>query len=484
MYLPVPIFGYLVDRYSPRPVSLFAALVFALGYFLAAFTYKSGPSTQGGWPFGVMILAFVGIGVGTSSMYLAAVTACVKNFGHSKYKGVALAMPIASFGLSGMWQSQIGSKVLYETQSESEKRRVDVFRYFIFLGVTLLVVGLIGAVAQVVVDQDELIDEAVEDLERSGMLEESPFFRRNVLYEAGNRGYGTLSTSHSETGVTDREPEDLSASMLKVREEDEAKKKWLLNGETRRFLSDHTMWFLALGFFLVTGPVETFINNVGTMVTTLYPPPEMIPDSNDPALHVAILGITSTIARLAAGILSDVISPSPSPPHQYRALTPSASQTLSNPFDSRARGWRQCTVSRLTLLVSTAGLFLVALIYMLAVVPASPQSFPFVTALIGLVNGACFALVPLLISSVWGVENFGTNWGIVATMPALGATVWSALYSVGYDRATSDGLDMCYGTNCWTGVVGGMVGASVIAGMSWILVGWGKDGWWKRGVVV
>ena len=52
--------------------------------------------------------------------------------------------------------------------------------------------------------------------------------------------------------------------LSKRREEDEARKKtWLLNEETSRFLTDHTMWWLAAGFLLVTGPGEAFINNVG-----------------------------------------------------------------------------------------------------------------------------------------------------------------------------------------------------------------------------
>ena len=475
MYLPVPIFGYLVDRYSPRPAALMSAVLFAFGYFLAAFSYKSGPAEEGGWPFGTMVVAFVGIGTGTSCMYLAAVTSCVKNFGNSRYSGVALAMPIACFGLSGVWQSQVGSKLLWERLPDGT-RDVDVFLYFIFLGVTLTVVGLIGAVAQVVVNQDELIDDAVEDLQRSGLLEDSPFFRRDVLYDANGRSYGTQTP-------TEAEPEDLSASMLKSREEERLKRNWLLNGETRRFLSDHTMWFLALGFFLVTGPVETYVNNVGTMIPTLYPPPLRVSPRNKTNVHVSLLAITSTFARLAAGISSDILSPSPSPPGQYRAQTPSTSQILQDPFETHARK-RKCSVSRLTLLVATAGLLAIALLFQLALVPERPESFPVVTALVGLVNGAAFALIPLLVSAVWGVENFGTNWGILATMPAIGATIWSALYSAGYQAGVKEGDHLCFGPQCWRGPVGGMLGATIVAASSWAWVGWGRGGWWSRGVVV
>lgn len=117
MYLLVPIFGYLCDRYSPSPLSLLAGLLFGAGYVLAAFTYRSGPPPDvggDGLPFWVMVVAFIAIGMGTSCMYLGAVATCAKNYGKGKHKGIMLAIPIAAFGLSGMWQSQVGTYILYE----------------------------------------------------------------------------------------------------------------------------------------------------------------------------------------------------------------------------------------------------------------------------------------------------------------------------------------------------------------------------------
>lgn len=190
-----------------------------------------------------MVFAFVIIGLGTVSMYLSAVTTCAKNFGRGKYKGIALACPIAAFGLSGMWQSQLGSRVLYERRKDGTKGDVDVFRYFLFLAFTLLAVGLLGTVLLKIVDESELIDEAVEELERSGLLEHSEFFRRN------SPGYGSFDSTSDEEILDARRVEE-----AKAQEDEEARKKaWLLNGETRRFLKDKTMWWLAIGFFFVSG---------------------------------------------------------------------------------------------------------------------------------------------------------------------------------------------------------------------------------------
>lgn len=269
MYLLVPLFGFLCDRYSPSPLALLSGVLFGLGYLLAAFTYKSGPPADtggSGWPFWVMVVAFMLVGMGTSCMYLAAVATCAKNYGRGKHKGIMLAFPIAAFGLSGMWQSQIGTYVLYERNADGTRGDVDVFRYFLFLGLLLLVVGTIGTFALRIVDGDEerYIDETVEELGRSGLLEESEFFRpRNGANAAAE--YGTFSPHNGdEESVTLSEEEREERRREKEREEEERRKKnWLLNYETRVFLQDPTMWWLAAGFFLVTGPGESYINNVG-----------------------------------------------------------------------------------------------------------------------------------------------------------------------------------------------------------------------------
>lgn len=466
LYLPVPFFGYLTDRYSPRPISFFAAILFCFGYVLAGFTYRAGPPGEGGWPIAVMTIGFVAIGMATCSMYLAGVTACVKNFGRGKHRGLALSLPIASFSLGGMWQSQVGSRVFYEMTDNGTKGDVDVFRFFLFLGAVLLAVGLIGSIFQVVVDEEELIEETVEELERSGLLTESAFYRR--LGHDDDEGYGTMN--HGSMNDSRR------GSWIG---EDEEKKTWLLNGETRLFLSDHTMWLLALGFFLLTGPVETYINNFGTIIETLYPPPSSIPSSISPANQITILAVTSTISRFLAGFLSDLLAPSMMSTSQHFPASPSF--TRGNPFDNSTHS--RFSISRLTLLLTTPILLIISYIILLAAVPHFPSIFPLVTSLIGIVNGASFSLMPILISTVWGVANFGTNWGIVAMMPAIGATVWSVIYSVGYQaHAGYDGL--CFGAECWYGTVGGMLGAAILTFIAWTWVGWGKGGWFQRGVIV
>ncbi|WEW56901.1 Putative monocarboxylate transporter mch1 [Emydomyces testavorans] len=473
MYLPVSLLGYLCDRYSPGPVALLSAFFFGPGYLLAALTYRSGPppdSGGSGWPYWVMILGFLGVGAGTASMYLAAVTTCAKNFGLSKHKGFMLAMPIAAFGLSGMWQSQVGRHLLYERGPNGEKGDVDVFKYFLFLAILLFSVGVVGLFALRIVDEEKLIDEAVEELERSGYLDESSFFRSRDEVEGA---YGTFNTNCEDTARC----EDAEFSSTALSQEEKEKKTWLLNQETKLFLRDRAMWWLAAGFFLASGPGEAYINNVGTVINTLTPlshPSNLPPPAGYPSTHVTIIALASTIARLVTGSLSDFFAPtSPSHPQSGYAATEASSITPQPRF----------TLSRLAFLVPSALLLSLGYLYLATPLPPQhPSTFPIATSLVGFGYGATFSLVPIIISVVWGVENFGTNWGVVAMVPALGATVWGVVYSVGYEAALTPGAGgECHGWRCYgywaLGCMGSVWAAVILWGFAW-------RGWRKRGVIV
>jgi MFS family permease len=489
MYLPVPAFGYLCDRNGPRPPSLLAGGFFGAGYLMAAFAYRSGPPVElggNGWPFWTMVVAFVLIGMGTSCMYLAAVSTCAKNFGRGNSKGIALACPIAAFGLSGMWVSQVGSRVLCERSPiDGSCGDVDVFKFFIFLGAILFVAGLLGGVSLSVVDEGEMIEQAIDQLEQSGILSETEFnsfFRR----AAAEHGYGTFSQADLSQSTVNFLVEE--AEQLKQKEaEEKARKNWLLNSETRRFLADRTMWWLAAGFFLITGPGEAFINNVGTIIGTLYPPDAQVP--TNAATHVSIIALMSTFSRLLTGTLTDLLAPA-TLPHQHHLNGRSLSSSMASLPPKRF------SLSRLWFLISFALLLSMGQILLASgVMDRRGESFWIVSALIGAGYGAVFSLTPIVISVVWGVENFATNWGIVATVPAGGAAVWGMVYSAVYQWAAERGhgnvglpedgnAELCFGKECYEGTFWAMAVCVWIACGLWIFAWRGPGGWRERGVAV
>lgn len=488
MYIPVPVLGYACDRAGPAPLSLLSAVFFGSGYALAGGLYRraaaaaehgvvAGGYYNGGWAYGGMLVAFILIGVGTCSMYMSAVATCAKNFGRGKHRGLALAVPIASFGLSGMWLSQLGSRVFYERMADGTRGDVDVFRFFLFLAGLLVVVGLIGTFGLKIVDEQDLIDDAVEELERSGLLEGSALFAQGRM----ERGYGAVDqdpVDEDEAGILDpaKDPEE--------EEEARLKKQWVLNAETQRFLTDPTMWCFAIGFFFLIGPGEAFINNLGTIIKTLYPPTlqfEGAPTS--PATHVSIVGITSTLVRLLTGSLTDWLAPSPETSHV---------QLISNPRSLLQRG--QFTISRVAFLLFYAVVLSAGLVALASgLIQNHGERFWIVSGLVGAGYGAVFSLTPIIITVIWGVENFATNWGIVAMFPALGATIWGLVYSAVYQQGAkrSAGIDggqeedlFCYGVQCYAPTFWAM-SVSVWIACGLVLWAWkGKNGWAQRGIVV
>ncbi|EME78769.1 uncharacterized protein MYCFIDRAFT_53655 [Pseudocercospora fijiensis CIRAD86] len=491
MYLPVPLWGMMCDRFGPGMPSFLAGTFFGFGYLLAAFTYKSGPPPAlggSGYPYWVMVLAFIFIGLGTSCMYLSAVTTCAKNFGRGKYKGIALALPIACFGLSGMWQAQVGSHLLYETKADGSKGDVDVHRFFLFLGILLLATGIIGCFTLRIVDEGTLIEEAVDELEQSGYLEESQFFHRLLQEREEQVGYGTLSDS--EMLDIRRKAEEETERKLEA----QRMKTWLLNAETRRFLTDKTMWFLAAGFLLVTGPGEAFINNLGTIIDTLYTPGTEPKEGNptSAATHVSIVAVTSTIARILTGTLTDVLAPT-SVPHQHcrgpNSMVNSIASLPSLPGEKK-----RLEISRVTFIMAFCILMSIGQIILASgVVQQHAERFWLVSASIGAGYGAAFSLTPIIISVIWGVENFGTNWGICAMMPAIGATIWglvySGVYQWGANLGDAQGKDvvrdkLCYGILCYAPTFWAMAVCVWIACGLWLYAWRGPGGWRQRSIAV
>jgi hypothetical protein len=188
---------------------------------------------------------------------------------------------------------------------------------------------------------------------------------------------------------------------------------------------------------------------MGTLIQTLGP------SSVDPATQVSLIALTSTLARLLAGSLSDYLAPA------HRPLICSRIPLLL--FFS---------------LLMSCGLFLVST----GAIHAHPTLFWLVSTSVGAGYGAVFCLAPTVVSVVWGTKNFGTNWGIVTMTPAVGAVVYGCLFAAEFDGGTKDGSGHCEGPACARWSFAEMAGSVLVAVVGWILV-W-RTVWRRRGVVV
>jgi hypothetical protein len=314
-----------------------------------------------------------------------------------------------------------------------------------------------------VVAEEELIDEAAQQLERSGFLEDTLNFQHAGRPEENtSTAYGAISIHSSQSSV--HSGRSCSLQNPRFPASHGLKKTIVLNAETRRFVTDRKMWLLAGGFFLILGPGEAFIYNLGTIIDALYPAAaQRAPSFNSAATNVSVVAISSTLARLLTGILSDLFAPQPFP----------TTLDVKN-------GPRRPQISRITLLI-TSGLLLSCgqLLLASSIVQQYPQLFPLVSALNGIGYGAVFSLTPIIIGVVWGVQNFGTNWGIIAITPAVGGTVWGAVYSAIYEHGVRDGdARLCHGVSCYAATFWGMTVCSWIAVGLWFRAwrAWDREG--------
>lgn len=463
LYIPISAFGYVCDRVGVAPLAALSAVLFGGGYGLAAGVYRNLDrqyndlaEPENGWSYALMMFAFVCIGTATCALYMAALSSCAKNFGKGKYRGLALSMPITGFGLSPMWISQAGSRIFYETNPDGSKGDLDVFRFFVFFAVLLSAVSVLATFLLRVVDEQDLIEEAIEELEQSGLLDGSSLLSRSVTY-------GTVN-------------ENLEDSTILDADEAKWKKNFVLNAETRRFLADRTMWPFALAFLFMVGPGEAFINNLGTVIGTLTPPiAEGVGHDTSAATHVSIFGVTSTLSRILIGTLTDLVAPSPDT--QHAQVTPS--RTSSTRF----------SISRVAFMLFFAFLMSIGLLTLASgVVQNHAYRFWIVSGLVGAGYGAIFSLTPLIVTIIWGVENFATNFGIIAMLPALGSTFWglvySAVYQAGAKKPKGDNDLFCYGKKCYTSTFWAET-VTVWVACGLLFWAWrGKDGWKKRGIVI
>ncbi|EWC45653.1 hypothetical protein DRE_05214 [Drechslerella stenobrocha 248] len=445
MYLLVPIFGWICDNYGPDRLSLVSILMFVPGYLFAAYCYTNKLS------YAAMFFAFLLIGGGTVSMYLTGMTTCAKNF--TKRRGLALAIPISAFGLSPFWMSQVANAFFIKESQDGDGRvELDINSLYTFFAVYLLAVGLLGSVFLKVYPDPDL-DEVTLRGETAPLLASSPTAAEHVEYGAA---------------VLSNDPQDIPPVV----------KRRLLNDDTRNFLSDPTMWWFAAGVFLTAGPGESFINNMGALIKTIQPASSTTAASDETAVNVSIIAITSTLARLVSGVLSDYLGPPVEP------------APASDEQDARAKRF---TVSRILLLILFTALMLIPYSLLSSgYIQVHPQLFYVVSSLVGVGYGAVFTLAPTIVSVVWGVENLATNWGVIAMLPAGGASVFGLLFALIYDSEAERqnngdhglGNGLCFGLKCYQGSFAGMVASCMIAIGLWMWAWRGRGGWLARGVSV
>ncbi|CAN6595514.1 probable transporter Mch1p [Trichomonascus vanleenenianus] len=401
-YLPVPLLGYLGDKYGPHLYAVVASVCLAPTYMVAAYVYNTQGSHQ------MMAACWALIGMGSSGLFFCCLVSCARLYPNSP--GLAISAPTASMGISVLWLAQFIRSVF----QQKEGKALDVGAVYTFLAGLYVAGTACGYIAskmahiEPVDDDEEATDPAADAADAAATAadgEDTPLINK------------------------DREEEHEHVTHLE---------------RLMRFLKSPQVWIFFMCFLLTVGPLEMYINNMGSIMDTIHGGPDV-------ASHVALFSLASTVARLVAGALSDVVRPYVSRPMQLASM------------------W-----------------FVTGLCHFLLSMGALSRNsghFFYVSSIInGLSYGVTFTITPTIVACVWGVRNIGTNWGVFIVAPAIGSIVYNALFASFYEHASvgTDGIPakwctreyLCYSdTFKLTGV--GFIGAA-------LTTLWLKNHFWRR----
>lgn len=175
---------------------------------------------------------------------------------------------------------------------------------------------------------------------------------------------------------------------------------------------DMRFWMLFVPVMIVVGAGLLVMSNVSFIVESFGGSLQQVP------LMVALFSIMNTIGRLLTGALSDIFLTT-----YPRAYFAGISALLT---------------------VITQGVFLS--------IPASWLVLP--VAMAGFSEGIMFGTFPVIIREEFGLRHFGKNFGLLSIANCIGyPLIFSPLASFVYQHSsgirTVNGLEKCYGTQCY-----------------------------------
>lgn len=342
MYLCLPILGYLADLYGLPLLSLILIVGFVPSYYYNAYLVRS--STDGTISVALLSFLFLLIGLATSALYFLSLLTCAKIY--PQHKGLAISLPVTCYGLLSLMGSQVLKAGYFR-----ENGKLDLYRVFTFFGTFYLVMGIINFLASLI------------ELMESDIL----FSDQEPL----------LHAHHNPDECTDDESLRPVRSTLSQRQRQ----------RFASFLRDPAAWLLLVSFILTIGPLESFQNNLGSIVDNISPDLSL-------TTMVSILAAFSTVSRLIAGGLCDWLQPK----------------------DGES-GSGALMVLPITMVIAGLGQYLV-----------NTAGLEVATGISGAGYGGLFTVYPTIIATIWGIDMLGTIWGSFMIGPAIGLVVFLLLY--------------------------------------------------------
>ncbi|GEQ69311.1 hypothetical protein JCM33374_g2982 [Metschnikowia sp. JCM 33374] len=363
MYLCLPVLGYLADCYGPALLSLIAIWAFCPAYFVNAAIVKAVqnvdraqnavPELSGASVF-VLAASFCLIGLATSALYFSSLLTCAKIY--PDHKGLAISLPVSCYGVSSL----LGSQILKLDYFHRSPDVLDLYKVFSFFSGLYLVVGFLNLVSNsiVTIEQDIIFSES------EPLLSES--------------------AQESDQNIT---------PVLSAVEPPHHRERYAA------FLKDKSAWILLVALFFAIGPLESFQNNLGSIIDATAGNSVQLSD------QVSIIAASSTGIRLFIGVVIDWVS----------------SEKRKYPV---CKAWFVIALLGVGIAGQAAPLFRV--------------NFGVISSLNGICYGGLFTAFPTVVASIWGVDLMGSTWGSFMVAPAFGSITFSLLHGYNMDVCSSE----------------------------------------------
>ncbi|KAJ6126935.1 hypothetical protein N7523_002547 [Penicillium sp. IBT 18751x] len=411
--------GLLTDARGPRLVTLIGSVLLALGYYPIYLAYQSGP---GSVPIiFVCFFAFL-TGTGGCSAFGAAIKTAASNF--PDHRGTATAFPLAAFGLSALFWSNISTFVFKD----------DTGRFLLLLAIGTSVLSFCSIPFLRIFPHEPYSSVSHVD---AGDLSESQLLRRQSVPEASDSnnstGFENGQSAHARTqsvvsnyrqGGHPHETDETSSLVSKsdVRRSFDTLDDDFLDEVAVEahhpdirglaMLKYVEFWQLFLTMALLSGIGLMTINNIGNSAKALW----MYYDDSATSkfiqqhqvMQVSILSFGNFLGRLSSGIGSDVL---------VKKL-------------GMSRTWCLLISSVVFTLTQFCGSSI-----------SNPHTLVVVSGLTGVAYGFLFGVFPSLVAQTFGIGGLSQNWGVMTLAPVFSGNIFNLLYGTVYDRHSVIGED-------------------------------------------
>lgn len=357
----------------------------------------------------IVAFLFFMIGSGSSSVYHCSLSTNYRNW-PPQYRSFAIGLSVSFFGLSAYIFSSIGTALFLD---EKKTLVINSFLKLLAIGCfsinfiamlflkpisprtdsSIEVVDAIGRdlhspIPPIDVDEqaplllsEEVVDGIPDDYQED--LEDTPNLARSVASPLPDEetpllsSHSALLNPSSHSALLD--PSSHSALL------DPSSSPLPIVLEDVNFFTSFDAYLLAYICFVLAGTGLMYINNVGTIILSLFPPNVDASDSKVQILqkhHVQLLSLGSFGARIVFGALSDVC------------------------FSVWA--WKKSVWAIVCCTCMLMGVSIVA--EMVPGLDLDLNTLYIATMLIAIAYGGTFTVLPILVGQYFGLRNFSRNW--------------------------------------------------------------------------